>query len=116
MADGRPGWDYHQACTRLIRADYCGDGRSHTREGTPVEIIDRLGEAEEPGTGLAFEAGWTPEGASCVARHRLPGGSADAVAAACPARLKGRAGPAASCTLAGELARPEVLLMNKSRP
>ena len=32
-ADGRPMWDYHQACTRLIRADYCGDGRTHTRDG-----------------------------------------------------------------------------------
>jgi hypothetical protein len=58
MADGRPGWDHHQACTRLIRADYCGDGASHTRDGTLIEIIDRLGEGEEPGTGLAFEAGW----------------------------------------------------------
>jgi hypothetical protein len=42
MADGRPGWDYHQACTRLIRADYCGDGIGRTRDGVRIEIIDRF--------------------------------------------------------------------------
>ena len=27
-----------QACTRMVRADYCGDGRSYTFDGTPIEI------------------------------------------------------------------------------
>jgi hypothetical protein len=113
MPDGRPGRDYHQACTRLIRADYCGDGISHTRDGVRIEIIDRIGQAEEPGSDLAFEAGWTPQGASCVARARL-GGSLGLVAAQCPARLAGRLG--AAYTLADELAKPEVLLVDKSPP
>ena len=51
-----------------------------------------------------------------MARHRLPGGSLEEVAAGCPDRLLGQAGDPASCTLVGELARPEVLLINKSRP
>jgi hypothetical protein len=56
-ADGRSMWDYHQACTRLIRADYCGDGVSRTRDGVEIEIVDRFGQGEVPGTDLAFEAG-----------------------------------------------------------
>jgi hypothetical protein len=32
--------DVHQACTRAARADYCGDGISHTAEITPVNIYD----------------------------------------------------------------------------
>jgi hypothetical protein len=110
--DGRPMWDYHQACTRLIRADYCGDGRSHTREGVRIEILSRLDPKEEPGSGLEFEAGWMPDGASCVARPRLAIWSLEAIAAECPARLQQGAG----CTLAGELGRGGVLLANKSPP
>jgi ADYC domain len=113
--DGRPMWDYHQACTRMMRADYCGDGKAHTREGTPIEILSRLDPAEEPHGGLVFEAGWTPEGASCVAKARLsPSWPLEAIAAECPERLRGRVGDAATCTAATELARPEVLLVNKS--
>jgi hypothetical protein len=32
----------HQACTRAARADYCGDGVSHTNADTPVVIWDQL--------------------------------------------------------------------------
>ena len=117
-SDGWPMWDYHQACTRMMRADYCGDGKAHTRDGTPIEIIDRLGSREEPGTDLVFEAGWTPEGASCVAKPRLSPSPwpLEAIAAECPERLRNRLGDAATCNVATELARPEVLLLNKSGP
>jgi hypothetical protein len=30
--------DFHQACTRMVRADYCGDGKGHTRDGTLINI------------------------------------------------------------------------------
>jgi hypothetical protein len=30
----------HQACSRMIRADYCGDGRSHTVTGTRIDLYD----------------------------------------------------------------------------
>lgn len=35
--------DYHQACTRMARADYCGNGISHTKDGTIIDLYDRLG-------------------------------------------------------------------------
>jgi len=59
--------EYHQACTRLIRADYCGDGRSHTLEGTSIHVLDEIGvEDVEPGVTYAVEAEWTAAGASCL--------------------------------------------------
>ena len=39
--DGRPMIDWYNACVRLLRGDYCGDGRPFTRDGTPVDIYDR---------------------------------------------------------------------------
>jgi hypothetical protein len=66
-------WRMHQACTRLFRADYCGDGRSFTKNGTKIDFYDRLGvHAPTPVPGMSFEAGWSPEGAVCVARTRIP--------------------------------------------
>ena len=69
--------DYHQACTRMLRADYCGDGRSFTRDGTEIDIHDILGvqtsdSAERPS--FVHEAAWGPNGATCIAktRFRLP--------------------------------------------
>jgi hypothetical protein len=67
----------HQACTRMIRADYCGDGHAHTVDGTLIDIYDFLGIQSR--TGLqspTFEAEWTPEGAACVKAARLNSTSA----------------------------------------
>jgi hypothetical protein len=69
---------YHQACTRMARADYCGDGRSHTHQDTIIDMYDRLGliaretqasEQWDPAKG-SFEAAWAPDGATCLARTR----------------------------------------------
>jgi hypothetical protein len=108
-SDGRPMWDYHQACTRLVRADYCGNGRAHTRDGVRIEIIDRLKPEEEPNSGLEFEAAWTLEGAKCVARPRLVTWKLETIVAECPERL----GDPVACSMA-ELGKPEVLFFNKS--
>mgnify|MGYP003593617349 CR=1 FL=1 len=63
--------DYHQACTRMARADYCGDGHTYTQEGTTVDIYDRLPVLSRDPTLLSlFESTWTPDGAYCVARER----------------------------------------------
>jgi hypothetical protein len=35
-------WDYHQACTRMGRADYCATGETHTRDGTTIDLYDDL--------------------------------------------------------------------------
>lgn len=79
------GWDRHQACTRMGRADYCGDGVSHTFEGTPIDLYDPVPINSRTG-GWDFEAGWLSgnRGALCLSKLRWqtlpPGGP-------CPAQL-----------------------------
>ena len=42
----------------MLRVDYCGDGRSRTRDGTAVDIYDRVGvQRSDPVAGVGFEAG-----------------------------------------------------------
>lgn len=62
---------WHQACTRLLRADYCGDGRSHTVDGVPVNLFDNLG-VRSDGEAWRTEAEWDANGARCVATVRRP--------------------------------------------
>jgi hypothetical protein len=63
----------HQACTRAARADYCGDGISHTRDGTVVDMFDVHGfNRPESHPEFAREAGFSPNGARWVARERWP--------------------------------------------
>lgn len=62
---------YHQACTRMARADYCGNGEPHTEEGTQIDLYDNLGvNTPSQSVSLLFEATWTPQGAYCVSRER----------------------------------------------
>lgn len=77
---------YYQACVRLVRADYCGDGIGHTRDGTPIDIFDKIGiPRDEPAPDMTFEAAWGPDGAVCVRRTRLPDVLDNAaLAASCP--------------------------------
>ena len=35
----------HQACVRMLRADYCGDGVAHTVNGTVLDVEDVAGES-----------------------------------------------------------------------
>ncbi|MFK0687590.1 ADYC domain-containing protein [Mesorhizobium sp. IMUNJ 23033] len=86
LLDGTPLWDHHQACTRMIRADYCGDGIGHTRNGTPIVIYDRNGiQQDEAAPGMAFEAAWGVDGALCVSRTRIPDVlTMEGLAAICP--------------------------------
>jgi hypothetical protein len=73
---GESLWDYHQACVRMVTADYGGDGISHTRDGTTIDPSDRLGiqspDPDSHGRNLEFEAAWGPDGAVCVRRTRIP--------------------------------------------
>jgi ADYC domain len=65
----------HLACTRMMRADYCGDGIPHTHNGTLVDVWDSSGVVDPEMTtyhlseNLVFEAGWTPGGKICM--HHL---------------------------------------------
>jgi hypothetical protein len=61
---------YHQACTRMLRADYCGNGTSYTVDGTLINLYDSVGiQADTESWNL--EAEWTEGGARCMARRRL---------------------------------------------
>jgi hypothetical protein len=61
---------YHQACTRAIRADYCGDGQSHTITGTEINIFDRRG-LQLDTQSWTVESNWTPDGATCIEEARV---------------------------------------------
>ncbi len=59
--------DHHQACTRMVRADYCGDGTAHTSEGTPIHVLDELAiQTEDVDVDYVVEAEWGPDGATCL--------------------------------------------------
>lgn len=63
----------HAACVRMVRADYCGDGEAHTKDGTSIDNYDDLGIQKRGATDdptYVFEAGWSPQGAVCVAHTR----------------------------------------------
>lgn len=71
--------DHHQACTRMLRADYCGDGSSYTEDHTLINQWDKLpnpiANRKFPGyrgSDWKFEAEWTTEGATCLKTMRHP--------------------------------------------
>jgi hypothetical protein len=110
-AKGESLWDYHQACVRMVTADYGGDGIGYTRDGTLIDIFDRLGiqriEPDPRSHALEFEAAWGPDGAICVRHTRVPRVlSIDQLAEHYP-HLVGRIGPDCSEAVAA-------LIWNKS--
>lgn len=113
---GEPGQSLalYNACIRMVRADYCGDGSPTTKEGQRIDIYDDGGvqiPANEPE--MDFEAGWTAQGAACVRHVRVKENiSLSGLAAQCP-RLADRIGP--SCT-EDEARRLGARLFNRSKP
>ena len=111
--DGPPLRALHQACTHMVRADYGGDGRSTTRDGTLIYFCDRFGvrpcSKQAP---VPFEAAWGTDGAICVARPRIPENISLKELAARYPRLKPRLGHV--CNQASALRDPDVLLFNHS--
>jgi hypothetical protein len=107
-------WDYHQACTRMVRADYCGDGRSWTRDGTLIDVYDRLGiQKAERREGMRFEAAWGSRGAVCVDHTRIPERlTLEELQAMCPERLKLSSFGCTEEVAAASL--EEALIMNRS--
>jgi hypothetical protein len=67
---GRELSDYHQACTRMIRADYCGDGQSWTVDGTLINVYDNISLQSDTET-WPQEAEWTVDGARCLSHQRI---------------------------------------------
>jgi hypothetical protein len=65
---------FHEACVRMVRADYCGDGVSHTAATgiTEIDVWDYPGvQTQTSGLGFDFEAAWTARGAYCVGGARM---------------------------------------------
>jgi hypothetical protein len=65
----------HQMCTRAARADYCGDGNAHTRDGTMIDIFDGYGfNMRDESTSFLPESGFDQDLARWVERPRWPTG------------------------------------------
>ncbi len=78
--------DHHQTCTRASRADYCGDGSSHTANGTTIHVLDKLGiQGLELGLKFLVEAEWGPDGATCLnpGNTRIPGADYECAPSKC---------------------------------
>jgi hypothetical protein len=56
---------WHQACVRLIRGDYCGDGTPYTHDGERVDIYDGVGVQSRTELLWLIEAEWDEAGARC---------------------------------------------------
>jgi len=85
----------HQACTRMARADYCGNGKSFTKEDSTIDFYDAWGVSSPTNSPdpswdparAAFEASWTQDGASCLGRGRN-GLQLQEIYDACPGRFQ----------------------------
>jgi hypothetical protein len=89
--------DMYDACVRMVRADYCGDGSATTRDGALIDLYDDRGIQQSDRDPMQeFEAGWTAAGAVCVRHVRAKENiSLERLAVSCP-RLRDRVG--ATCT------------------
>jgi len=80
--------DHHQACTRMARADYCGDGEPWTVSGTAIDIWDNLSpsiNARE--ADWEIEAEWTPDGAWCLNDIRQQGWKEEGLYPSCSKKM-----------------------------
>jgi len=111
----------HQTCTRMARADYCGNGIPHTQDGTWINIWDLLpppGPIEDyvgKPRGMTFEAGWNQGGAVCLSRARWRSDQTGLYASQCPDRLIPHGTQAACDTVVEALGyAADVKLFNES--
>ena len=56
----------------MLRADYCGDGTSHTENETQINFFDDLGIRYDD-LDWNFEAEWDEYGAICANQERITG-------------------------------------------
>jgi hypothetical protein len=113
IVNGQSLRNYHQACTRMLRADYCGNGIAHTQEGTPIDIYDRLN-IQQPiaNNDMVFEAAWSPEGAVWLNHTRHPATIAQ-LQRECPEKLQAILHENEEAIVVHSLA-PNALLFNRS--
>jgi hypothetical protein len=120
--DGQSLADLHQACTRMARADYCGNGRSHSPPASVIDMYDSLGVHSSTTVALAswdperasFEAAWAPDGATCLS-HTRDGRALETILRECPGRFhRGTPvdlGQEDRCTVQRADVRPELALL-----
>src|SRR5256885_8994027 len=60
---------YHQACVRMLRADYCGDGTPWTQNGRKIDVYDGLGIERPSQPHWLFEPEWGEGGAVCLSKE-----------------------------------------------
>jgi ADYC domain len=66
-AAGKSLWDHHEACSRALKADYCGSGTAHAGVAAGLDVYDYAGiRALAAPPGDRFEAAWGAAGALCV--------------------------------------------------
>jgi hypothetical protein len=112
--DGTPLEAAYNACVRLVRADYAGDGRGTTRNGQPIDIYDTLGiEAPANDPAYDFEGGFDEKGAVCVSHARVKEKTTLAAIEASSPRLKGRVGDV--CTEAFARTQGAILFVRSPR-
>ncbi|MBS7789619.1 hypothetical protein KTR66_06425 [Roseococcus sp. SDR] len=113
--DGRSLAPYFPACVNMVRAAYGAPERGWTRNGMAIDFWDDAGlhePADDPS--YLFEAGWTAEGAVCVAHTRVPEhGSVMDVAREAP-RLAAHVGPE-RCNEAAARAAGAIILNRSPR-
>lgn len=112
-ADGTALAPLYESCVHMVRADYCGDGVPATRNGTLIDVFDDHAiQTSERDATLAFEAGWSPTGAVCVAHTRIAQElDLDGLVERCP-RLRGAIGKTCDESQARALG---ALVLNGSR-
>jgi hypothetical protein len=62
--------NHHQACVRMVRGDYCGNGHAWTTDGNPINVYDALG-LQADSTSWPLDGEWTAAGARCVKKTRV---------------------------------------------
>jgi len=90
----KPDTGLHETATRMVRADYCGDGVSHTVPGTPIRLQDDSFYPDDPPAGYAMEAAWSASSdhVLCLDTPRLGGTvSCDDPIPTCTAKILGHA-------------------------
>jgi len=63
---------HHQACTRMTRADFCGDGSSYTQNGKRIALYDSFG-IQQDTDAWQLESVWGPNGAQCFRQYNRYG-------------------------------------------
>ncbi len=104
----------HRACVHMLRADYGGDDRPTTRNGTAIDVYDRFGiQTPAMRPDMSFEAAWNEDGAVCVAHPRIRENITLAEIATRFDHLASRLGPLL-CTEDAMRASPNAILFNRS--